>query len=109
VLHDESIEPMGIERCLPLASRLIECVSHDDFAHHRVGAEERAVASALVLQSNAQDVRQRSNAGDNQMRVPGIVWGGIAMEAALARKRLVSLRYIQLGKVRTAARIGCPF
>jgi hypothetical protein len=44
-----------------------------------------------------------------QMRVPGIVWGGIAMEAALARKRLVSLRYIQLGKVRTAARIGCPF
>jgi hypothetical protein len=43
------------------------------------------------------------------MRVPGIVWGGIAMEAALARKRLVSLRYIQLGKVRTAARIGCPF
>lgn len=44
-----------------------------------------------------------------QMRVPGIVWGGIAMEAALARKRLVSLRYIQLAKVRTAARIGCPF
>jgi len=44
-----------------------------------------------------------------QARVPGIVWGGIAMEAALGRKRLVSLRYIQLGKVRTAARIGCPF
>ena len=44
-----------------------------------------------------------------QMRVPGIVWGGILMEMALGRKRLVSLRYIQLGKVRTAARIGCPF
>jgi hypothetical protein len=44
-----------------------------------------------------------------QMRVPGLVWGGIAMEAGLARKRLVSLRYIQLAKVRTAARIGCPF
>jgi hypothetical protein len=44
-----------------------------------------------------------------QMRVPGIVWGGIAMEAALGRKRLVSLRYFQLGKVRTAAKIGCPF
>jgi hypothetical protein len=44
-----------------------------------------------------------------QMRVPGLVWGGIAMEAGLARKRLVSLRYIQLTKVRTAARIGCPF
>jgi hypothetical protein len=44
-----------------------------------------------------------------QMRVPGIVWGGIAMEACLRRKRLVSLRYIQLAKVRTAARIGCPF
>jgi hypothetical protein len=44
-----------------------------------------------------------------QMRVPRIVWGGIAMEAGLGRKRLVSLRYIQLAKVRTAARIGCPF
>jgi hypothetical protein len=43
------------------------------------------------------------------MRVPGIVWGGIAMEAALGRKRLVSLRHIQLAKVRTAGRIGCPF
>ena len=44
-----------------------------------------------------------------QMRVPGLVGGGIAMEAGLGRKRLVSLRYIQLGKVRTAARVGCPF
>jgi len=44
-----------------------------------------------------------------QMRLPGLVWGGIVMEAALGRKRLVSLRYIQLGKVRAAARIGCPF
>lgn len=44
-----------------------------------------------------------------QMRAPGLVWGSIAMEAGLNKKRLVSLRYIQLGKVRTAARIGCPF
>jgi hypothetical protein len=44
-----------------------------------------------------------------QMRKPGIVWGSIAMEAGLARKRRVSLRYIQLAKVRTASRIGCPF
>lgn len=44
-----------------------------------------------------------------QMRVPGLVWGSLAMEAGLARKRLVSLRYIQLAKVRTASRIGCPF
>jgi hypothetical protein len=44
-----------------------------------------------------------------QMRLPGLVWGGIAMEAALGRKRLFSLRYIQLGKVRAAARVGCPF
>jgi hypothetical protein len=44
-----------------------------------------------------------------QMRLPGLVWGGIAMEAGLDRKRLISLRYIQLAKVRTAARIGCPF
>src|SRR6266498_1714992 len=44
-----------------------------------------------------------------QMRLPGLVWGGIAMEAGLGRKRLVSLRYIQLARVRAAARIGCPF
>src|SRR4030095_11474030 len=44
-----------------------------------------------------------------QMRLPSLVWGGIAMEAALGRKRLVSLRYLQLGKIRAAARIGCPF
>ena len=44
-----------------------------------------------------------------QMRFPGMVWASIAMEAGLGRKRLVSLRYIQLAKVRTAARIGCPF
>ncbi len=44
-----------------------------------------------------------------QMRVPGLIWGSIAMEAGLARKRLVSLRHIQLAKVRTAGRIGCPF
>jgi hypothetical protein len=43
-----------------------------------------------------------------QMRLPGIVWGSIAMEAGLAKRRL-SLRYIQLAKVRTAARVGCPF
>ena len=44
-----------------------------------------------------------------QMRVPGIVWGSIAMDAGLNKKRRLSLRYIQLAKVRTAARIGCPF
>ena len=44
-----------------------------------------------------------------QMRLPGLVWGGIAMEAGLGRKRLVSLRYIQLGKIRAASRVGCPF
>jgi hypothetical protein len=44
-----------------------------------------------------------------QMRVPGLVWGSIAMEAGLGKKRRVSLRFIQLGKVRTASRVGCPF
>jgi hypothetical protein len=44
-----------------------------------------------------------------QTRLPGLVWGSIAMEAGLGRKRRVSLRYIQLAKVRTAARVGCPF
>jgi hypothetical protein len=44
-----------------------------------------------------------------QMRLPSLVWGGIAMEAARGRKRLISLRHIQLGKTRVAARVGCPF
>jgi hypothetical protein len=44
-----------------------------------------------------------------QMRRPGMVWGGIAMETGLGRNRKVSLRYLQLGKIRTAARVGCPF
>jgi hypothetical protein len=44
-----------------------------------------------------------------QMRLPGLVWGGIAMEAALGKRRRVSLRYVQLAKVRTAAQVGCPF
>ena len=44
-----------------------------------------------------------------QMRLPRLVWGTIGMEAGLGRKRHVSLRYIQLGKVRTAGKIGCPF
>ncbi|MEP6718565.1 MAG: hypothetical protein ABJB21_05455 [bacterium] len=44
-----------------------------------------------------------------QVRLPGLVWGSIAMEAGLGRKRKVSLRHIQLAKVRTAARVGCPF
>lgn len=39
-----------------------------------------------------------------QMRLPALAWGGIAMEAGLARKRLVSLRYIQLGKIRAPRR-----
>jgi len=44
-----------------------------------------------------------------QMRLPGLVWGGILMEACLGRKRRVSLRFAQLATVRTAARVGCPF
>ena len=67
------------------------------------------MASALVLRRDAQNVRKRSTPAKVQMRLPGLVWGGVAMEAALGCKRLVSLRYIQLGKVRAAARIGCPF
>ncbi len=44
-----------------------------------------------------------------QMRLPGAVWGGIVMEGGLRRKRRVSLRLIQIAKIRTAARVGCPF
>ena len=43
------------------------------------------------------------------MRLPGLMWGTLALEAGLSRKRRVSLRYSQLAKVRTASRIGCPF
>lgn len=44
-----------------------------------------------------------------QMRLPGLIWGSIAMQAGLSTKRRVSLRYTQLATVRAAARIGCPF
>jgi len=44
-----------------------------------------------------------------QMHAPKVVWAGILMDGVLGRKRRVSLRYIQLGKIRAAARIGCPF
>jgi hypothetical protein len=44
-----------------------------------------------------------------QMRLPGLMWGTIAMEAGIAKKRQVSLRYAQLAKVRAAFRVGCPF
>jgi len=44
-----------------------------------------------------------------QMYAPKVVWAGILMDGILGRKRRVSLRYIQLGKVRAAARVGCPF
>ena len=44
-----------------------------------------------------------------QMRLPGLVWAGIAMETCLGKKRRVSLRHVQLAKIRTAARVGCPF
>jgi hypothetical protein len=44
-----------------------------------------------------------------QMKVPELVWGSTLMEGALSRNRKVSLRYIQLAKVRVAARVGCPF
>ena len=67
------------------------------------------MAFAVVLRSDAQDVLKDLTPAKVQMRVPGLVWGGIAMEAGLGRKRLLSLRYIQLAKVRTVARIGCPF
>jgi hypothetical protein len=67
------------------------------------------VASALVLRRNAQDVRKRSYAWYSPDAFAWTRMGGIAMEAALGRKRLVSLRYIQLGKIRAAERIGCPF
>jgi hypothetical protein len=75
----------------------------------RVREERGSLASALVLWSDAQDVQKDLTPAKIQMRLPGLVWGGIAMEAGLSRKRLVSLRYIQLGRIRAAARIGCPF
>ena len=67
------------------------------------------MAFTVVLLRHSENVQERFYAGKIQMRLPGLVWGGIAMEAGLGRKRLVSLRYIQLGKIRAATRIGCPF
>jgi hypothetical protein len=44
-----------------------------------------------------------------QMKRPGVVWGGLLMEVSLSGRRKVSLRLTQLVRVRTAARVGCPF
>lgn len=44
-----------------------------------------------------------------QMKRPGLVWGSTLMELFLARNRRVSMRLTQLAKLRTAARVGCPF
>ena len=44
-----------------------------------------------------------------QARVPRVVWASILVEACLSGRRRVSLRHIQLGKIRAAARVGCPF
>jgi hypothetical protein len=44
-----------------------------------------------------------------QARVPRVVWAAILVEACLSGRRRVSLRHIQLGRIRAAARIGCPF
>ena len=44
-----------------------------------------------------------------QARVPRVVWAAILVEACLSGRRQVSLRHIQLGRIRAAARIGCPF
>ena len=43
-----------------------------------------------------------------QARVPRVVWASILVEMCF-RRRGVSLRYIQLAKIRVAERVGCPF
>jgi hypothetical protein len=67
------------------------------------------VAFTVVLRRHTENVRERFYAGKDPDALARTRLGGIAMEAGLGRKRLVSLRYIQLGKIRAAARIGCPF
>jgi hypothetical protein len=42
-------------------------------------------------------------------RVPRVLWASILVEVCFSRKRRVSLRHSQLGKIRVAARVGCPF
>ena len=38
-----------------------------------------------------------------------LLWAAILVEACLSGRRRVSLRHIQLGRIRAAARVGCPF
>jgi hypothetical protein len=44
-----------------------------------------------------------------QARVPRVVWASILFDGVLSGRRRISLRYIQLAKVRVASRVGCPF
>jgi uncharacterized protein (DUF924 family) len=68
-----------------------------------------AVAFALVLQRNAQNVWKGSDAGKDTDARARFSMGQHCHGGRSRPERLVSLRYIQLGKVRTAARIGCLF
>jgi hypothetical protein len=43
-----------------------------------------------------------------QMRLPGLVWGGIAMEAALGRKRLCLIALHSIGKSARRGARGLP-
>jgi len=67
------------------------------------------VAFTVVLLRHSENVQERFYAGKTPDAFARTRLGGIAMEVGLGRKRLVSLRYIQLGKIRAATRIGCPF
>ena len=44
-----------------------------------------------------------------QMKYPGMIWGATLMEICLGRRRRVSMRLSQLGRIRAAVRVGCPF
>ena len=44
-----------------------------------------------------------------QMKYPPMVWGANLMDLILGRRRTVSMRLSQLGRIRAALRVGCPF
>ena len=42
-------------------------------------------------------------------KVPGVQWGDILMDRALATAKRVEPRIVFMAKIRTASLIGCPF
>ena len=75
-----------------------------------MSVEERSVvAFTMVLRRHTENVRERFYAGKDPDAFARTRLGRNRYGSGTRPQKVVSLRYIQLGKIRAAARIGCFF